>query len=201
MIESGETDCRTLADPIAHAAAQAERAGQIIRRLRDFVAKGTPQQTPEPVHSLVTEMADLLAIEARDAAVRIEFDLPVDLPDVLADRIQVQQVLLNLMRNAIEAMEQTPEAERVLRVAARVLTPHLIELSVVDRGCGCDGEALQQVFDPFFTTKSSGMGMGLAISRSIIEAHGGRLIAEPNAGERGLIFRFTLPTVNLKTHG
>lgn len=201
MIESDQTDCRTLADPIAHAAAQAERAGQIIRRLRDFVAKGTPQQTPEPVHSLVTEMAELLAIEARQAQVRIEFELGIDLPDVLADRIQVQQVLLNLMRNAIEAMEQTPQAERVLRVSARVLTPNLIELSVIDRGCGCDSEALQQIFDPFFTTKSSGMGMGLAISRSIIEAHGGRLIVEPNTDGRGLTFRFTLPTVNLKAHG
>ncbi|QNN23420.1 PAS domain S-box protein [Planctomycetales bacterium ZRK34] len=201
MIESGATDCQTLSDPIAHAAAQAERAGQIIRRLREFVAKGTPQQTPEPVHGLITEMAELLAIEAREASVQIRFDLPTDLPDVLADRIQVQQVLLNLMRNGIEAMEKTPVEERQLDVAARVLTPNLIELSVTDHGCGCEAEALAQVFDPFFTTKSSGMGMGLAISRSIIEAHSGRLIVEDNTDGRGLTFRFTLPTVNLKDHG
>jgi len=200
MMESDETDCQSLTRPITLAAAQAERAGEIIKRLRDFVAKGSPQQLPESVHGLVTEMEELLAIESRQEAVAIEFDLPDELPPVLADRIQIQQVLLNLMRNAMEAMAKTPADDRKLTVSARQTDANTIEFAVRDRGCGCLDDVLQHLFDPFYTTKPGGMGMGLAISRSIIEAHGGTLWARKNRDGGGLSFRFTLPVARGRSH-
>jgi two-component system sensor kinase FixL len=179
-------------DAMDKAAGQAVRAGEIIRRLRDFVARGESERRVESVRKLVEEAGALALVGAKDRGIRIRFafDSPVDL--VLADRVQVQQVLLNLMRNAIEAMEESPIRELV--VGAMPVEGDMLEISVADTGPGIAPEIRAQLFQPFFTTKPHGMGVGLSISRTIIEAHGGQIAVEPNPGG-GTVFRFTLRAV------
>lgn len=199
-IESGDANVNDLLGPITTAAAQAERAGQIVRHLRQFVTKGYTHQTRQSVPQMIHEVAELLEFESRDHKVSLRLDVPDDLPMVMADRVQVQQVLMNLMRNGIEAMDQIEPKQRLLHVAAAVNDENRVRISVRDAGCGCDGASLDRMFDAFYTTKEQGMGMGLAISRSIIEAHGGQLWAEHNH-DRGLTFRFSLPIANGVHHG
>jgi two-component system sensor kinase FixL len=179
-------------DAMDKAAGQAVRAGEIIRRLRDFVARGESERRVESVRKLVEEAGALALVGAKDRGIRIRFifDPTVDL--VLADRVQIQQVLLNLIRNAIEAMEESPVRDLV--VAASPVEGGMLEISVADTGPGIAPEASAQLFQPFFTTKPHGMGVGLSISRTIIEAHGGRISVEPNPGG-GTVFRFTLRAV------
>jgi len=179
-------------DAMDKAAGQAVRAGEIIRRLRDFVARGESERRVESVRKLVEEAGALALVGAKDSGIRIRFafDPAVDL--VLADRVQIQQVLLNLMRNAIEAMEDSPKRELV--IAAKVAEGDMLEISVADTGPGIAPEVSAQLFQPFFTTKPHGMGVGLSISRTIVEAHGGQIAVAPNPGG-GTVFRFTLRAV------
>jgi len=183
----------TMRDALDKAADQAMRAGQIIRRLRDFVSRGESERRVENVTKLVEEASALALVGGKDRGVRVQFkfDPAVDL--ALADRVQIQQVLLNLIRNAIEAMEETTTRELVISVAP-IEDTH-IKISVADTGPGIAPEIAQQLFQPFITTKSQGMGVGLSISRTIIEAHGGRIWVESNPGG-GTIFNFTLAAVN-----
>ncbi len=175
------------------AAEQALRAGQIIRRLRDFVSRGESERRLEVLSKMVEEASALALVGAKEHGiqVRFQFDPACDL--VLADKVQVQQVLLNLMRNALEAMMATPV--RNLLVQTAPAEDEMVVVSVSDTGHGISSEMNAQLFTPFVTTKAQGMGVGLSISRTIIEAHGGRIWAEPNPGG-GTIFRFTLRTVN-----
>ena len=133
--------------------------------------------------------ARLALIGAADRQIRAEFTLAEGLPEVVADRIQVQQVVVNLIRNAIDAMEDSPRRE--LHVAVRPVEDDLIQITVADTGPGVSPEVADQLFQPFITTKRHGMGVGLSISRTIVEAHGGRIWAEPNPGG-GASFHFTL---------
>src|SRR5262249_12208259 len=130
--------------------------------------------------------------ELRLGEVRLVLDLAKDLPLALADRIQVEQVVLNLVRNALDAMQQTPTERRVLTVSTARLGADSVQASVSDTGCGFAPDAAPQLFQPFYTTKPDGMGMGLAISRTILKAHGGRLEAMPGL-QSGAVFTFTLP--------
>jgi len=182
-------------DAVDKAADQALRAGQIIRRLRDFVARGESEHRVESVKKLIEEASALALVGVKDRGIRalFRFDPAVDL--VLADKVQIQQVLLNLMRNAIEAMEASDRRELI--VAAKRQGDELVEISVADTGCGIPADAAGQLFQPFFTTKRHGMGVGLSISRTIVEAHGGKMQVEPNP-EGGTIFRFTLRSVTQK---
>ena len=123
---------------------------------------------------------------------RVLMELAEGLPAVLADRIQIEQVMLNVFRNALEAMQQTPVEDRVLTVRTARADPAFVRLTVEDTGCGLPADSAAKLFQPFYTTKPNGMGMGLVISRSIITAHGGRLEAVP-APEGGAMFTFTLP--------
>ena len=185
------TDDRSakIRDAIDKAGAQALRAGDIIRRLRDFVARGESERRVERVARLVEEASVLALVGAKELGVRVRFDFTRDADQVLVDRVQIQQVLLNLMRNAVEAMEHSERRELLLTSAVR--GDEMIEVAVIDTGHGMAPEVTENLFKPFITTKSQGMGVGLSISRSIIDAHGGRIWAEPNPGG-GTAFRFTL---------
>jgi len=182
-----------LRDAMDKAADQALRAGQVIRRLRDFVARGESERTVESVKKLIEEASALALVGAKDQGVRVLFQFDPAVDRVLADKVQVQQVLLNLLRNAIEAMEVSPKRELVISAAPS--SDHMVAISVADTGCGIAREMMGQLFEPFTTTKRHGLGVGLSISRTIIESHGGLIGAEPNPAG-GTIFRFTLRAVD-----
>lgn len=177
-------------DAIERAAAQALRAGDVIHRMRDFVRRGASERAVESVSKLVEEASALALIgeKERQVDVRLLLDPAADI--VFADRVQVQQVLLNLIRNGIDAMQDAPRRELV--ISSDLTDDGWTRVSVTDFGGGITDEVREKLFQPFMTTKPQGMGVGLSISRSIIEAHGGRIWAEPNP-HRGTIFRFTLP--------
>jgi two-component system sensor kinase FixL len=172
------------------AAEQALRAGQIIRRLRDFVSRGESEKRVESLSKLIEEAGALGLAGARDRNIQIRFNLNPDFDLVLVDRVQIQQVLVNLFRNALEAMAQS--VRRELIVSNAEIADDMIEVSVSDTGPGFQDDVKANLFQTFFTTKETGMGVGLSISRSIVEAHGGRMWAEVNASG-GATFRFTLP--------
>jgi two-component system sensor kinase FixL len=185
-------DRERLQDMISQGADQALRAGQIIRRLRDFVAKGEADRRLEHLPMVLEEAGALAMVGAKERSVRLRFEIDPQVDLVLADKVQIQQVALNLIRNAVEAMEGCPRRELV--VGARALGHDMVEVWVSDTGHGISPEVAEQLFQPFMTTKAAGMGIGLSISRTIIEAHGGRIWVEPNP-EGGAIFRFTLRSV------
>jgi two-component system, LuxR family, sensor kinase FixL len=189
---STERHSATIRDAMDKAADQALRAGQIIRRLRDFVARGESERRIESIAKLIEEASALALVGTKDQSirVRVRYDPSVDL--VLADKVQIQQVLLNLMRNAIEAMAATDRRDLLLATAAS--DDDMVTVDVADSGAGIDPDIASKLFQPFVTTKRQGMGVGLSISRTIIDAHGGRIWTEPNPGG-GTIFRFTLPRV------
>ena len=179
------------------AAEQSLRAGQIIRRLRDFVSRGESERRIESVKKLVEEASALALVGAKEHGVRVRFQIDPMRDLVLVDKVQIQQVLLNLIRNAIEAMEQSPRRE--LLIASRP-DGDLLEVFVADTGPGIAPEIADQLFQPFITTKRYGMGVGLSISRSIVESHGGQIVVEPNPGG-GTVFRFTMPGVTSEDLG
>jgi two-component system sensor kinase FixL len=181
-----------LRDAMDKAGEQALRAGQIIRRLRDFVARGESERRVESVKKLVEEASALALVGAKDQGVRVRFEFDPAADMALADKVQIQQVLLNLIRNAIEAMEGS--AKRELTVATKAADDDTIAISVTDTGSGISPEMTSQLFQPFVTTKRHGMGVGLSISRTIVEAHGGKIEVHPNPAG-GTIFRFTLRAV------
>ena len=189
---AGSTDPNApkIENAMDRAAEQALRAGQIIRRLRDFVSRGESEKRVESLSKLIEEAGALGLAGAREQNVQLRFSLNPDADLVLADRVQIQQVLVNLFRNALEAMANSPRRELIatnLKVA-----DDMIEIVVSDTGTGFQDDVKPNLFQTFFTTKETGMGVGLSISRSIIEAHGGRMWADNNASG-GATFRFTLP--------
>jgi two-component system sensor kinase FixL len=179
---------------IEKAVAQAARAGEVIRRLRAFVATGEAEKSVEPLAKVVEEAAALALVGAKEYAIRASFALDADIPPVLIDKIQIQQVVLNLVRNAIEAVEECERREIVIGVRA-LPGEGLAEVRVGDSGPGIAADIAERLFQPFVTTKSSGMGLGLSICREIVEMHGGHLVAAANP-EGGTTFRFTLPFAN-----
>jgi two-component system sensor kinase FixL len=190
LATSAEPNRAKIENAMDRAAEQAIRAGQIIRRLRDFVARGESEKRVESLSKMVEEAGALGLSGAREQDVRIRFNLDPQHDLVLVDRVQIQQVLVNLFRNALEAMAQS--IRRELIASNRPVDDEMIEVSVFDTGHGFPEDVEKNLFQTFFTTKETGMGVGLSISRSIIEAHGGRMWAESNhAG--GATFRFTLP--------
>jgi two-component system sensor kinase FixL len=168
---------------------EAVRAGDMIHGLKALVRKRRSELRVCNVNHLVCDVLPLAEVEARPVGIAIELDLQDDLPEVVADDVQVQQVVLNLLRNAIEAQ---PEAG-VVRVVSRSLTGGLVEVEVADDGPGLAAEDAEKIFQPFFSTKQEGMGMGLSISRSIIDAHGGEIGYRPGA-QGGSVFYFRLPS-------
>ena len=177
----------------ARAIAEGHRASDIIGRIRALAKKAPPQKDWLDINETIQEVIALARSEIQRNGVALETQLSEDVPVILADRIQLQQVILNLMMNAIEAMSGVSDGPRELLVQLGAGDAAEVVIAVQDSGPGFDPENLDHLFDAFYTTKPQGMGMGLAISRSIIEAHGGRLWATANA-PRGAVFQFTLPT-------
>ncbi|SEP50335.1 PAS domain S-box-containing protein [Methylobacterium sp. ap11] len=180
----------TAADVLDKVAEQALRAGQIISRLQDFLARGETVRRAEPVARLIKDSCALAMVGAREQGVVLRLALDRRVGSVLADRVQIQQVLINLIRNAREAMAQGPCRE--LGVATRPLTADRVEIAVSATGPGIADDVAARLFQPFVTTKPGGMGVGLSICRTISQAHGGRLEVERN-GAGGATFQLTLP--------
>ncbi len=183
-------------DALAATTKQTLRAGEIIRQLREFVTHGETARRPEKIHDLVEETSALALMGAKEEGVKAKFRFDPMVGSVLVDKVQIQQVLLNLMRNAIEAMEGHDRKELLVSAALSEAGKSdkqepMIEVTVADTGCGVSDTIADQLFQPFVTTKAHGMGVGLSISKRLIEAHGGRMWAEPNPGG-GTAFRFTL---------
>lgn len=174
---------------MSEAAREVLRAGEIIRRTRQFVSQGLAECRPEAIEPLLREAGALAMIGAKDSGISMRYRISRKLPPALVDRVQIQQVVVNLVRNAAEAMAQS--ARRELIIAASKRSAGLIEVSVADTGPGLAPEVAAELFHPFVTTKPSGMGLGLSISRTIIEGQGGRIWARPRAGG-GTVFHFTI---------
>ncbi len=179
---------------VNEAAEEALRAGEVIRQLREFVARGGSEHQIEGLQRLVEEAGALALVGAKEKEVKVEFDFPSESPLVFVNRVQIQQVLLNLIRNALEAMQDVNRRELMIR-ARTIPSESLVQISVQDTGSGISPEVLKNLFKPFTTTKQSGMGVGLSISRTIVESHGGKIWAESTPGE-GTIFHFTLRAVD-----
>jgi signal transduction histidine kinase len=177
-------------EAVREAAEQSVHAGRIVRRLRDFLAVSDNARLPADLNALVRDAVALALADARQRAITPRFDLAPDLPPVAMDRVQIGQVVVNLVRNAVEAMADA--AERDLVVATGPLPPDHVRISVADTGPGLAPEVSARLFAPFVTTKPGGMGVGLAISRGVVEEHGGRLDWAPNP-RGGSVFRVTLP--------
>lgn len=191
-LRSGNWRADELLAAMEKASVQAERAGRVVQRVREFVRRREPHRELSDINAIVRDVAQLAELDAEREDIRIELDLAGDLPPVIADRIMVEQVVLNLVKNAIESMRDTPPHARELVIATTINADGEAEVSVRDAGHGIGAEAERELFAPFFTTKPQGMGIGLNICRSIIELHEGRLWFTRN-GDRGSTFRFTLP--------
>ena len=192
-LRNGSGTREKLLDAMEQCADQAERATEIIRRVRDFIHKEEPRNERIDVNDAIRGIAALLYSDAREHSVEVAFDLVEAVLPVNADPIQLQQVVLNLAHNGIEAMADTDLVARRLAISTREHPNGTIEVVVRDHGHGISPESADRLFDPFHTTKPQGLGLGLSISRSIIESHGGRLWAETDH-KNGAEFRFTLPT-------
>lgn len=179
-----------LKDALEETASQSLRAGGIIRNLREFVVRGESEKSSQDIRKLIEEAGALALVGSREQGVRTVFEFASDVRDVLVDRVQIQQVLINLMRNAMEAMRDTEPRELIVRTLRD--SDGLVVVEVVDTGLGIPEDIAARLFQPFVTSKANGMGIGLSISRRIIEAHGGTISATRNDGG-GTTFRFLLP--------
>lgn len=189
-VESGTLDSTELLSVLRRVSQQAVRAGEIIRRLRDFVRKERPQRSAINVNDLVREVVGLADVEARAHAVVLRLELDAEIPPVVVDAIQIEQVILNLVRNGIEAMMETT-GTRILTLRTSCSTGTCVDVAIIDCGKGLP-TGIDDPFEPFVSTKVKGLGLGLSISRSIIEAHGGRLSAWSDS-EPSTTFHFTVP--------
>lgn len=172
------------------AAEQVLRAGHIIRRLRDFVSRRASERAVESVAKLVEEASALGLVGARERRVTLKYKLDPERDAVFVDRVQIEQVLVNLLRNGLDSMENV--TRRDLTVSSRLASKGMLEIAVSDSGAGISPETMARLFEPFYTTKTAGLGVGLSICRGIVEAHGGEMLAENNQ-DGGATFRFTLP--------
>lgn len=195
LIDRGE-ETQRIADLLRMGQEQTQRAGQIIRRLREFTERGEVEMQAESVEQTIRDAVELVLVGTGQFQIRVVYELDASAQQIYADRIQVQQVLVNLLRNATNALRALPREQRQITIASRKIDDHMIEIEVADSGPGIAEPVLKQLFSRFTSTKenSDGMGIGLSISMRIIEAHGGTMGAE-NRPEGGAAFRFTLPAV------
>lgn len=196
-LESGNFQLDQVLHAMRQAASQSERAGEIIHRMKNFVRKGKLYYEAADINKIIRDMAALINYEMREFPVNIQLELTEQIPHLPVDKVQIEQVILNLLRNAIEAMQDAKTAKPKLLVRTLMPSSDIMHVDVVDNGPGFSAEIAQQLLTPYFTTKPKGMGMGLAICRTIIEAHGGHLSARLNP-EGGAWFQFTLPVTNIE---
>ncbi|MDH3355688.1 MAG: ATP-binding protein, partial [Chromatiales bacterium] len=192
MLDSGQDQSDKVSDIIERIGEQAERAGEIIRQLRRFVRKEEPEMLQVNLNAIIEESTLLLVPEAKKSNVKIELNLDKTLSNVPLQTIQIQQVILNLAYNAIEAMSETEYHSRTLTIATAMAGNNAVTVTVADTGPGISTEIGERLFNPFITTKSKGMGLGLSISKGIIDMHMGSIFLDSNSGQ-GSTFRFTLP--------
>lgn len=195
LLAAGKASPEDLQTTLSKVSAQAHRGGEVIRRLRAFGKDGDRRRELAELNVVVDESVQLAEADVRYHRFRIEKDFPTGLPPVIVDTVQIQQVVLNLIRNGIDATDPASDVERVIRVSTALDSDEQLVVAVRDPGSGIADADRPQLFEPFFTTKESGMGVGLSISRSIITSHGGRLWFENNR-QGGATFRFSLPTAD-----
>jgi len=186
-------------DALQRTIEESEHAGQIVSRVRAMVKKVPPRAAAVDINKVILEVLDLSRNELQRNGISLRTRLATDNPLVRGDRIQLQQVVLNLILNAVDAMSEPGTSPRELSIASGREEANQVLVEVRDSGRGLEAGTVDRIFDPFFTTKPDGMGMGLSISRSIVVAHGGRLWAMANE-PRGAVFQFTLPVVGSETH-
>jgi C4-dicarboxylate-specific signal transduction histidine kinase len=191
-IQAGRPDLQELVAVLNDASGEAQRAGEIIKRIRRFVQKREPARTTIDIPELIRQVLHLMRHDLQRQGIQTRLEVQEHMPTLQGDRIQLQQVLLNLLRNSVEAMNGTEMKHRRLTVGATTDNGDSVTLFVCDTGCGLGELDPDSIFEPFYTTKEDGMGMGLAISRTIVEAHGGRVSATDNA-DGGCTFHFSLP--------
>jgi C4-dicarboxylate-specific signal transduction histidine kinase len=191
-IERGKDDRATLRDILYDVESDAHRAHDIIQNVRNTIKKGDPARRRIDLNELVTNVAHVVRADAVGYSCEVETSLAKDLPTIEGDPVQIQQVLVNLVSNALDAMRQTPTGRRKVEISTAGNGQGEVRLTVRDHGTGIPMEMRGRLFDQFFTTKEHGLGMGLAIVRSIVEAHGGKIEAE-NVADGGACFYFTLP--------
>jgi C4-dicarboxylate-specific signal transduction histidine kinase len=190
LVAASPPDEATLAENLRRIGEQARRAAEIIRRLRSFLGRGRIDPSPMDLNAVIRAAVEMTETRARKDGIRLELDLDETLPPVMAVEVHVQQVLLNLLRNAIEALEESAkDGARVVVETGR--EDHMVRVTVRDNGPGVGAEAAARLFEPLRSTKDDGLGVGLRISRSLIQAQGGRLWLEPQSP--GAVFRFMLP--------
>jgi C4-dicarboxylate-specific signal transduction histidine kinase len=196
-IESGDPDRAKVSNLLEHATNEALRAGSIVHHLRAFLEKREPEVEHCDLCDLAAEVVNLLEPETRERAVRLTVGREAAALPIFGNRIQIEQVILNLARNAIDAVQDRNVGEREISIVLRAVRRDTAQVSVIDNGAGVSDENLRRVFEPFFTTKPSGLGLGLAISRSIVEAHRGRLwLGARSDGRQGVAAIFELPIRN-----
>lgn len=195
LIESGKSDNAEILAVLKKCNAQAQRAGEVIRRLRQFVRKRELGRQEVSCGEIIHDIAALAEVDARNSSIPLTIDVAEGLPKISVDAVQIQQVILNLIRNGIDAMMNMDQYGKGISVAVSKFEDNQVRIEVTDHGSGITKEAEEHIFQPFFTTKSSGMGLGLAICRSIIESHGGVLGFRRNPSG-GTTFYFTLPAIS-----
>lgn len=193
-LKSGTWNEAELLDAMEKGAAQAERASKVIQRVRAFVARRAPNLVPCDINEVVSGVSSMIGLEARQHGASLKLELSEIVPYVHADPLLMEQVILNLSRNALEAMQEAASGERQLTIRSKPNGGDTVEVEVVDRGRGIDPQLEANLFTPFFSTKSHGMGLGLHICRSIVEAHGGHVWLSRNP-EHGVTFHFSLKSV------
>lgn len=191
-LENNQHDPSQIVEIMKKAVVQAERAGEVIHRLKNFFCKGQLFKTPCKINSVIRETVSLIRNDLNTSKTKIDFELCKEIKIISADKIQLQQVLLNLIQNAIEAMHEVDPKKRRIHLQTKSIDENKISITVSDTGPGFTKDMIHKVFEPFFTTKAHGRGMGLAICRSIVEAHGGQFVINPNTSNHSWI-RFTMP--------
>jgi C4-dicarboxylate-specific signal transduction histidine kinase len=192
MLKSAGHANEKLAEKMKTIAKQAEHAGAIINRIKNFVKKDTIKSTAIDINAIIHEVAEFVKPEAKRLGINVHLHPDQSIPLMNGDAVQIEQVILNLVKNSIEAMEDIKTSQKALTITSSLKAPSTIEVSVCDQGKGILPENIGKVFESFYTTKPYGLGIGLSISRSIVESHGGKIYVIPNL-DCGVTFCFNLP--------